>query len=95
MPDEAEQAAIARPKRLRDRGKSLRYIAGKLALDGYKLNPESVRRVFGTVAHTKGGRACRESVSSFGILLVRHSGPRSAKLRASRHIIHTQKCDKQ
>jgi len=30
---------------MRGRGKSLRYIAGKLALDGHRLNPESVRRV--------------------------------------------------
>jgi hypothetical protein len=43
--DEAEQAAIARAKRMRGRGKSLRYIAGKLALDGHRLNPESVRRM--------------------------------------------------
>jgi DNA invertase Pin-like site-specific DNA recombinase len=45
VPDEAEQAAIARAKRMRGRGKSLRYIAAKLALDGHKLNPESVRRM--------------------------------------------------
>lgn len=45
VPDEAEQAAIARAKRMRSRGKSLRYIAGKLALDGHKLNPKSVRRM--------------------------------------------------
>jgi putative DNA-invertase from lambdoid prophage Rac len=43
--DEAEQAAIARAKRLHGRGKSLRYIATKLALDGHRLNPESVRRL--------------------------------------------------
>jgi len=43
--DEAEQAAISRAKRMRGRGKSLRYIAGRLALDGHRLNPESVRRV--------------------------------------------------
>jgi putative DNA-invertase from lambdoid prophage Rac len=45
VPDEAEQAAIARVKRMRGRGKSLRYIAGKLALEGHRLNPESVRRL--------------------------------------------------
>ena len=45
VPDEAEQAAIAKAKRMRGRGKSLRYIAGKLALDGHRLNPESVRRM--------------------------------------------------
>jgi DNA invertase Pin-like site-specific DNA recombinase len=45
VPDEAEQAAIARAKRMRGRGKSLRYIAGKLATDGHRLNPESVRRM--------------------------------------------------
>ncbi len=45
VPDEAEQAAISRAKRLRGRGKSLRYIAGKLAMVGHKLNPESVRRM--------------------------------------------------
>jgi putative DNA-invertase from lambdoid prophage Rac len=45
VPDESEQAAISRAKRMRSRGKSLRYIAGKLALDGHRLNPESVRRV--------------------------------------------------
>jgi DNA invertase Pin-like site-specific DNA recombinase len=45
VPDEAEQAAIARAKRMRGRGRSLRYIAGKLALDGHRLNPESVRRM--------------------------------------------------
>jgi DNA invertase Pin-like site-specific DNA recombinase len=45
VPDEAEQAAIARAKRMRGRGRSLRYIAGKLALDGHGLNPESVRRM--------------------------------------------------
>ena len=43
--DEAEQAAISRAKRMRAQGKSLRYIAGKLAPDGHKLNPESVRRM--------------------------------------------------
>ena len=43
--DEAEQAAIAKAKRLRGRGKSLRYIASKLALNGHRLNPESVRRM--------------------------------------------------
>ena len=45
VPDEAEQVAMRRAKRLRGRGKSLRYIAGKLALDGHRLNPESVRRM--------------------------------------------------
>ena len=45
MTEEAEQAAITRAKRMRCRGKSLRYIAAKLALDGHRLNPESVRRV--------------------------------------------------
>jgi DNA invertase Pin-like site-specific DNA recombinase len=45
VPDEAEQAAIAMAKRMRGRGKSLRHIAGELALDGHKLNPESVRRM--------------------------------------------------
>jgi len=45
VPDEAEQAAIGKAKRMRGRGKSLRRIAGKLALGGHKLNPESVRRV--------------------------------------------------
>ena len=45
--DEAEQAAIVRAKRMRGRGKNLRYIAGKLALDGHSLNPESVRRLLG------------------------------------------------
>ena len=45
VPDEAEQAAIARAKRMRGGGKSLRYIAAKLALDGHRLNPESVRRM--------------------------------------------------
>ena len=44
VPDEAEQAAISRAKRMRGRGKSLRHIAGKLAIDGHKLNPEGVRR---------------------------------------------------
>jgi len=43
--DDAEQAAIGRAKRLRARGKSLRYIAGKLGMDGHRLNPESVRRM--------------------------------------------------
>jgi DNA invertase Pin-like site-specific DNA recombinase len=43
--DEAEQVAIAKARRMRGRGKSLRYIAGKLATDGHKLNPESVRRL--------------------------------------------------
>jgi hypothetical protein len=42
---EAEQAAIARAKPMRGRGKSLRYIAAKLAVDGHRLNPESVRRM--------------------------------------------------
>jgi DNA invertase Pin-like site-specific DNA recombinase len=42
--DEAEQAAIIKAKRMKGRGKSLRYIAGKLAVDGNRLNPESVRR---------------------------------------------------
>jgi len=37
VPDEAE--------RMRGRGKSLRYIAGKLALEGHRLNRESVRRL--------------------------------------------------
>jgi putative DNA-invertase from lambdoid prophage Rac len=45
VPDEAEQAAIARAKRMRGRGTSLRYIAAKLATDGHRLNPESVRRM--------------------------------------------------
>lgn len=45
VPDETEQAAIARAKRMRGRGKSLRYIAAKLALEGHRLNPESVRRM--------------------------------------------------
>ena len=45
VPDEAEQAAIAKAKRMRGRGNSLRHIAGKLAFDGHKLNPESVRRM--------------------------------------------------
>jgi DNA invertase Pin-like site-specific DNA recombinase len=45
VPDEAEQMAIANAKCMRGRGKSLRYIAGKLALDGHGLNPESVRRM--------------------------------------------------
>jgi putative DNA-invertase from lambdoid prophage Rac len=45
VPDEGEQAAIGKAKRMRGRGKSLRYIAGKLALDGHRLNPESVRRM--------------------------------------------------
>lgn len=45
VPDEAEQGAILMAKRMRDRGKSLRYITGKLALDGHRLNPESVRRM--------------------------------------------------
>ena len=43
--DEAEQAAISRAKRMHGRGKRLRYNAGKLALDGHRLNPESVRRM--------------------------------------------------
>jgi DNA invertase Pin-like site-specific DNA recombinase len=45
VPDEAEQAAIARAKRMRGHGKSLRYIVAKFALDGHRLNPESVRRM--------------------------------------------------
>jgi putative DNA-invertase from lambdoid prophage Rac len=45
VPDEAEQAAICRAKRMRSRGKSLRFIATKLAQDGRRLNPESVRRM--------------------------------------------------
>lgn len=45
VPDEAEQAAISRAKRMRSRGKSLRRIAAKLTSDGHKLNPESVRRL--------------------------------------------------
>ena len=45
VPDESEQAAIGKAKRMHGRGKSLRYIAVKLALDGHRLNPESVRRV--------------------------------------------------
>jgi DNA invertase Pin-like site-specific DNA recombinase len=45
VPDQAEQDAIARAKRMRGRGRSLRYICGKLALEGHRLNPESVRRV--------------------------------------------------
>jgi putative DNA-invertase from lambdoid prophage Rac len=45
VPDEAEQTAIVRARRMRGRGKSLRYIAAKLALDGHRLNPESVRRM--------------------------------------------------
>ena len=45
VPDEEEQSAIAKARHMRGRGKSLRYIAGKLALDGHKLNPESVRRM--------------------------------------------------
>ena len=45
VPDDAEQAAITRAKRMRGRGKSLRYIAAKLALDGHRFNPESVRRM--------------------------------------------------
>ena len=44
VPDEAEQAAIVKAKRMRGCGKSLRYIAAKLAMDGHRLNPESVRR---------------------------------------------------
>ena len=36
---------LVRAKRMRGRGRSLRYITGKLALDGHRLNPESVRRV--------------------------------------------------
>jgi hypothetical protein len=43
--DEGEQAAIAKAKRMRGQGKSLRYIAGKFALEGHRLNPESVRRM--------------------------------------------------
>jgi DNA invertase Pin-like site-specific DNA recombinase len=54
--DETEQAAIARAKRMRGRGKSLRYIAAKLALDGHRLNPESVRRML--------ARSARASESS-------------------------------
>jgi len=45
VPDEAEQAGIAKAKRMRSRGKSLRCIAAKLALEGHRLNPESVRRM--------------------------------------------------
>lgn len=45
IPDGAEQAAIAKAKRMHAGGKSLRYIAGKLALEGHRLNPESVRRL--------------------------------------------------
>jgi len=45
VPDDAEQAAIASAKRMRGRGKSLRQIAGKLAQEGHRLNPESVRRM--------------------------------------------------
>ncbi len=45
VPNEEEQAAISRAKRMRGRGKSLRYIAAKLGLEGHKLNPESVRRM--------------------------------------------------
>jgi DNA invertase Pin-like site-specific DNA recombinase len=45
VPDETEQAAIAKAKRMRGRGKSLRYIASRLALDGHRLNSESVRRM--------------------------------------------------
>jgi len=45
VPDEAEQAGIAKAKRMRGRGKSLRYIAGKLVVDGHRFNPESVRRM--------------------------------------------------
>ena len=45
VPDEAEQSAIAKAKRMRGRGKSLRYIAGKLVVDSHRLNPESVRRM--------------------------------------------------
>ena len=45
VPDDAEQLAIGKAKRMRGRGKGLRYIAGKLALDGHRLNPESVRRM--------------------------------------------------
>ena len=45
VPNASEQAAIASAMRMRGRGKNLRYIAGKLALDGHRLNPESVRRM--------------------------------------------------
>lgn len=43
--DEAEQAVIARAKQMRSKGRSLRQIAARLAIDGYRLNPESVRRL--------------------------------------------------
>ncbi len=55
VPDEAEQAAITRAKRMHSRGKSLRYIASKLAADGHRLNPESVRRVLARQRHRRGG----------------------------------------
>jgi len=45
VPDEAGQAAVATAKRVRGHGKNLRYIAGKLAQDGHRRNPESVRRM--------------------------------------------------
>jgi hypothetical protein len=45
VPNEAEQAAIVRGKRMRGRGESPRYISSKLATEGHRLNPESVRRV--------------------------------------------------
>jgi hypothetical protein len=47
--DEAEQAAITRAKRMRGRGKSLRYIAGKLALDGHRPQSEERATAVGSV----------------------------------------------
>jgi len=40
LPEDGEQAAIASAKRMRSRGRSLRYIASKLAAEGHRLNPE-------------------------------------------------------
>jgi hypothetical protein len=42
--------ARARVKRMRACGKSPQCIAGKLALGGYKLNPESARRIVALAA---------------------------------------------
>ena len=42
----SDKRGTERKKRMRGGGKDLRYIAGKLALAGHRLNPESVRRCF-------------------------------------------------
>jgi Domain of unknown function (DUF6134) len=83
-----QQAAIARAKRMGGRGKSLRYIAGKLAVDGHTLNPGSVRGCWPDRARPEGVGALRNWPEGRGFLpgttYIRSTFPHNDALICSR-----------